>query len=122
APSTAQCANGRCLVKLATVPFVKCTTVACGETYYTSDLDVDATNVYWTNPFEGTVVTVPLAGGAAHVLASGQSLVSGLAVDATTVYWATTISIMSLPRAGGSPITLYSSGGERHELAVDATS
>ena len=50
---------------------------------------VDGTSVYWTNAGAGTVMKAPLAGGAAHTLASDQGKPYGLAVDGAAVYWVT---------------------------------
>jgi hypothetical protein len=122
APSGAQCAGGRCVVKLATVAKYNCTTTQCGVAQDAQDLVVDATNVYWTNPLDNTVMTVPVGGGTPQALAQDQSGASGIAVDATTVYWGTSSGIVSLPKVGGSPTTLYPTTGPLyHALAVDAT-
>jgi hypothetical protein len=37
----------------------------------------------------GTVMSVPIAGGNAATLASGQATPLAIAIDATAVYWAT---------------------------------
>ena len=48
---------------------------------------VDGTNVYWVDEGAGTVMSVPLAGGAPKTLASGQNKPWAIAVDATGIYW-----------------------------------
>jgi hypothetical protein len=49
---------------------------------------IDETSVYFTDHASpGSVNKVPLAGGPATVLASGQAVPAGIVVDATSVYW-----------------------------------
>jgi hypothetical protein len=51
-------------------------------------LAVDATNLYWTNQGDSTVVTAPKIGGSKpQVLAEGQNAPGAIHVDATNVYW-----------------------------------
>jgi hypothetical protein len=94
-----------------------------------TDLAVDGTSVYWTNPsragsgsfkktlpdFSASVVKAPLDGGLPTVLAVDQKVPWGIAVDSTNVYW-TNLSlddlsagaVMKVPLAGGSPVALAS--------------
>lgn len=79
---------------------------------------VDATDVYWANQGDGTVVKCPrsgCAGASPTVLASGQPSPRGVAVDSTTLYWMTSPAtdagstfnarVVSCPKSGctGSP-------------------
>jgi len=72
-------------------------------------LAVDATSVYWTvNPSldyaSGSVVEVPIGGGALTTLATNQYDPTGLAVDGTNVYWTTEYyTLMRVPIGGGTP-------------------
>jgi hypothetical protein len=66
-------------------------------------LAVDATSVYSTNHFDGTITRTPKTGGLPITLASGFTGLSGLAVDATDLYWTDTGTgyVDRLPLAGG---------------------
>ena len=86
---------------------------------------LSATHVYWTNTGDGTVMTVPIAGGvAATVLASGQSNPMSIAVDATNVYWAATgggtVMKCALGGCAGTPTALASALSSPWGIAVDA--
>jgi hypothetical protein len=48
---------------------------------------IDDKNVYWANKNDGTIKSVPIAGGAVKVLAPGQGKPANVVVDATHVYW-----------------------------------
>ncbi len=95
----------------------------------------DATSVYWVTSdarADYTVGRMPLAGGAATTLASGQRVPYpvALAVDATNLYWVGSTSlfddstgvVMKLPLDGDSPSVLASDGFEpAGGLAVDSS-
>jgi hypothetical protein len=102
---------------------------------------VDATSVYWTTHKvvnfqtpriyeDGSLLRMPLAGGAPTTLATGQANIGAIAVDAANVYWANTGkaendyadgAISKLPLSGGTPVTLASAQSWPAALAVDAT-
>jgi uncharacterized repeat protein (TIGR03803 family) len=78
----------------------------------TFGLAVDGTHVYWsTNQAgTGTINRVPLAGGTATTLVTGQNQAGGLAVTSTNVYWASESGVMVAPLTGGAASQLYGFG------------
>jgi hypothetical protein len=84
----------------------------------------DATNVYWTDE-SGAVMKVAQAGGTPVTLAKTANPYA-IAVDGTNVYWttlayATPSSILKVPIAGGTAVTLESGLKTVRAIAVDAT-
>lgn len=90
---------------------------------------VDATHVYWTAQGNGnigmgtgTVMKVPIGGGAAVTLASGAWIVGGLAVDASYVYYSNYVQgLMKVPLGGGSPVSVALADAQ-YGLVLDSTS
>lgn len=102
---------------------------------------LDSANLYWANggqwafptmppgSDEGSIVKLPLAGGAPITLASGISP-CGLATDGTSVYFtdfskgAVNGQVLKVPVAGGIPSTIATPGKAPLvcPIAVDATS
>jgi sugar lactone lactonase YvrE len=84
-------------------------------------LAVDATHAFFTAA--DRVMKVPIAGGAAVTVASGQAGPGAVAIDGNTIYWANTIG-SSIVRANldGSNATVLAVGqaGPR-ALALDGT-
>lgn len=113
-PSTAnQCAAGRCLITLAS---------GLSKPHR---LVVDGSSVYFTASNDGTVMKVPLGGGASTTLASGQNNPVGIAVDSTNVYWANQSSsgtINRVPIGGGAVSPIVTGQPNPVGLAVDGSS
>jgi hypothetical protein len=90
------------------------------------EIAVDATSVYWNNPYPGSIMKVPIAGGTKVALASGPTMVNTYAVtiDRTNAYWtnqgdgANTGSIMKVPLGGGAMVTLASNLDSPSSIAV----
>ena len=57
----------------------------------------DETHVYWSN-FAGAICKMPLGGGSAVTLATGQTATWQIAVDATSVYWGEGSAIRRVPK------------------------
>ena len=107
----AGCSAGRCLVILAS-----------GQ-LQPGDVAVNPSGVYWTNQGSyvgnnsGSVMSVPLGGGALTTVASGQSPY-GIAVDGTSVYWTEfanlpdggVLGAVKKASLGGGAPTVFASG------------
>jgi hypothetical protein len=97
---------------------------------YPQGIAVDADHVYWTNfAYAGSIKSVPIGGGTVATLASDPSMINteDLAIDANNVYWVNagdagdTVNrgtVMRVPLAGGSLLTIASKVDSPTDLAV----
>ena len=97
------------------------------------DLAVDATQVYWVNHTDGTVMSVARQGGQPNVLATGQDKPWRVSVDDLYVYWVGESmkgSVMRVPKHGGepavvasasAPATVEARGGDVYWLTGDGS-
>lgn len=103
-----------------------CQPVLLASSSNANAMAVDATNVYWIDGY-GSVMKVPLAGGAAQTVVSSQALDWVIAVDATNVYYveAEGTVVTKAPIDGSSPpvmLCALGNGGGALGIGVDATS
>lgn len=91
----------------------------------TSPLVVDTSAVYWAEPTNGLILSVPIGGGAVTTIAQQQTAPEGIAVDAHFVYWTEATqngAVVKAAKTGaGGPQTLASGQGYPVPIAVDAT-
>jgi hypothetical protein len=90
-------------------------------------LAVDRTSVYWTAITAGTVMKVPLGGGALGTLASGSDLLGGpteMALSGTTVYFTNWVqltgTVMDVPLDGGPRTTIADGQEKPYGIVLDA--
>ncbi len=93
---------------------------------------VDADNAYWIDFEQGTVNRVPLGGGAVVPLMSDpQTIPQSLVLDSDHVYWTSLavlgpdqpgmVSLFAVPKAGGAPQAIFTSGSDVSGLAADGS-
>jgi hypothetical protein len=70
-----------------------------------TSIAVDEVNLYWADRLEGTIVSAPVGGGDAHVLAVDRGLPGDIAADDSDLYWVEkrSESLWTMPKAGGTP-------------------
>jgi hypothetical protein len=95
---------------------------------------IDANNVYWTNLGKmggnnlpalntGSVLEVPIAGGAVITLASQESVPVGIALSGSHVYWTeyglgSLGLVLSAPKGGGTVVPLVANLRNPYSLVV----
>lgn len=91
---------------------------------------LDANNVYWSNPTDGTILQMPAQGGTVTTLASGQTPL-GVTSDGFAVYWVNMGTsansyadgaVKKAPIGGGAATTIATVSHASGYLVVDATS
>jgi hypothetical protein len=89
-----------------------------------TDIAVDSTDVYWSEPLYGNIKKVGINGGTVTTFASGLSYPYGIAVDSTEVYWAESNggAINKKAKLGSTIRTLASGLNSPTYIAVDSTS
>lgn len=99
--------------------------------YFSQELAVDATHVYWVDSSGGTISRIPKDGGTKEVLASGVADPVSIAVDEAFVYFTVRgktggsledRAVAKVPKKGGD-ISYIAHGSQvsAYGLAVDAT-
>ena len=90
-----------------------------------SSTRVDSARVYWVQESTGSVVAIPIYGGALSTLAVGGGGVFYIAIDATSVYFANeyagTLLKAPLDGDGGQTVTLATGRSSPAAIAVDGT-
>ncbi len=97
-------------------------------------MTIDATSAYWTSYGNGggtgTILRVPLAGGAPTTLAAAQPAPTAIAVGGGSVYWSAQDGvtgsgyegqIFRLPIGGGTP-TAFGEAGDSYWVGVNSSS
>lgn len=87
-------------------------------------IEIDSTNIYWVDYTAGTINKMPIGGGSAAAIASGQYYPSALAIDTANAYWKTYDGLIVKGKiAGGRMPTVLASAQEslqaRDSMAVD---
>jgi hypothetical protein len=86
----------------------------------TDCIAVNLTNVYWTDAYRGSVLTVPTGGGTISTLASVPNATC-LAIDPAHIYVTSSSDVVSLPLSGGAPTTIASGQTAPWGVVADAT-
>ncbi|MHB8418394.1 MAG: NHL repeat-containing protein [Myxococcales bacterium] len=92
-------------------------------------MTVDSQSVYWTSNGDGTVMSMPLAGGTPATLASGQDNIYQVLVDPSDAYWwaysfgdggAPTHDLMAVPLDGSAAPGPLATGVLADQMVQDA--
>jgi hypothetical protein len=90
---------------------------------------LDATSIYWTDAFGGTVIKMPKCGGAPTTLATKQYGAGVIATNTTQACWTlnngnfpdTPVSVVCMSSSGGTQFTVASGSAVYWGLALDET-
>lgn len=92
----AACVAGQCGAK----PVELATSAGCGS----MRLVIQGTALHWAEKASGKIRSVPLAGGAATDLATGQTSPTQIAADAEAVYWLTQGDVAGMSKIWKKPL------------------
>ncbi len=86
-----------------------------------TSLALDDANVYWADPFDGTIVAAPKAGGDPRSLAVERGLPEQIALYGGALYWVERRSetVWTMPAAGGTPRPIVQDFAGFANLVVD---
>ncbi len=98
------------------------TTLAAGSTSYSiaGDIAMDATNLYWTDIYGGTIKKVGINGGSVITLATGLYQPGPIAVDSSSVYWSEGSGGIKKTSINGGAVTIIAGASSAGDLAVDS--
>ncbi len=120
-PCPAECVDGACACAQS---MCAPQAVATGQ-YEITDLDMDATHIYWSVVTISTTPTGAVRRRARTLGAPTEELVAGreVAVDDTHVYWVTMdrTKVQRRPKGATGPVELVASGQIADGVVVDAT-
>jgi hypothetical protein len=82
-------------------------------------LATQGSNLYWSDPVRGLILSVPIDGGAVTTLATGQSWPQAIAVGSSGVSWACSPNPQGAPGGETGVFTVGLSGGSVFTIAAN---
>lgn len=97
------------------------TTLATGGQPYR--LAINSTDLFWSDPPAGTILSVPIGGGSTTTVGSSLTHPLELALDASNIYWTCNWcgTVSKMPIGGGTVTTLAGGLTNPVGIAVDST-